>query len=297
MKAELINASAYKKEKGVRIMKKNTFMITLAAALCALTSCGRELSSFPDMAASPSDNTKAVAISSGNDNNAAAEKASEKTTENDNTAKTEKAAVETAVDDNSSKAENTSEAASETVYENKEKSETAAKKEFTKGRADGNVYISDYAGIKLTLPEEASFLDEDNLYTRYMMPTRFMSEEERNLYMTSVIDASVTYDEAVKCVDVWFCNTKQRYPETPDISVEEFVKNDELDNDPEIELTDIVGPENVSICGENYVRVSYTAFSVRHVTYARRIDDDYIMEIRTSGISADNFESRVEAIG
>ncbi|WP_303837685.1 hypothetical protein [Ruminococcus flavefaciens] len=262
-------------------MKKNTFMITLAAALCALTSCGRELSSFPDMAASPSDNTKAVAISSGNDNNAAAEKAAE----------------ETAIDDNSSKAENTSKAASEIVYENKEKSDTAAKKEFTKGRADGNVYISDYAGIKLTLPEEASFLDEDNLYTRYMMPTRFMSEEERNLYMTSVIDASVTYDEAVKCVDVWFCNTKQRYPETPDISVEEFVKNDELDNDPEIELTDIVGPENVSICGENYVRVSYTAFSVRHVTYARRIDDDYIMEIRTSGISADGFESRVEAIG
>ncbi|WP_294410291.1 hypothetical protein [uncultured Ruminococcus sp.] len=38
-------------------MKKKAIIITFAAALCALTSCGKNVVSMPEMAASPADNT------------------------------------------------------------------------------------------------------------------------------------------------------------------------------------------------------------------------------------------------
>ena len=46
-------------------------------------------------------------------------------------------------------------------------------------------------------------------------------------------------------------------------------------------------------CGKDYVKVSYTAFSQPHITYARRIDAEHIMEIRTAGLTAEDFESRI----
>lgn len=212
-------------------MKKNA-IITFAAALCALTSCSKEVGSLPDMAVSP-------AVSETVQNNA-------------------------------------------TVYNG-----------FKSSAVNGNVYTSEYAGIKITLPEDANFLDVDNLHTHYIIPTRFMSEDEKSFYMTGELDASACYGYAVNRVDVWFYNTKQRYPSNPDMSAEEFLKTDEMDFDPETEVSDVAGPEYVKICGKDYVKVSYTAFSQPHITYARRIDAEHIMEIRTAGLTAEDFESRI----
>lgn len=71
------------------------------------------------------------------------------------------------------------------------------------------------------------------------------------------------------------------------------LKTDEMDFDPETEVSDGAGPEYVKICGKDYVKVSYTAFSQPHITYARRIDAEHIMEIRTAGLTAEDFESRI----
>ena len=272
-------------------MKKNVFIISMAAALCALTSCGRELTSFPDMAASPADNTNAVAISAGSSDSNKSESTEPKT---EVTAPTEqKAAAEVQNGgENIPQSENVT-AANIVVTDI---SEPAAKKEFTNGVCDGNVYISEYAGIKLTLPEEASFLNVDDLYTHYTMPTRFMSEAEVSFYKTGILDACASYYGAMSGVDVWFYDTKLRYPDAPDMSAEEFMKRDELDFSPEIEVSDISDVETVNICGENYAKASYTSFSCPRITYARRIDDDRIMVIRTSGISADDFEGRFESL-
>ena len=113
-------------------MKKNAIIITFAAALCALTSCSKEVGSLPDMAVSPADSETVQ-------NNA-------------------------------------------TVYNG-----------FKSSAVNGNVYTSEYAGIKITLPEDANFLDVDNLHTHYIMPTRFMSEDEKSFYMTGELDASACY--------------------------------------------------------------------------------------------------------
>lgn len=171
--------------------------------------------------------------------------------------------------------------------------ETPAADSFTPGVSNGIVYTSDYAGIKITLPEDGSFLNEADLDTHYIMPTRFMTEEERTFYKTGVLDATACYSDAIKRVDVWFYNTKQRFPDAPGISAEEFMQCDELVFDPEIEVTDIGNIETVNICGKNYARACYTSFSQNRVSYVRRIDDDYIMVIRTSGIAPAEFESIV----
>ncbi|MCR4795834.1 MAG: hypothetical protein K5898_11860 [Ruminococcus sp.] len=177
-------------------------------------------------------------------------------------------------------------------YDNSSNAKTA----FDMGRIEGSTYISDYAGLKLKFPENAEFLDDSNLYTSYMMPTRFMSEEERAHYKTGVIDASVTYGEAYNKVNVWFYNTKLRYPENPDISAEEFLQLEEMDYTSDFEVTDICGPERISLGGNEYVKISYTVSSYPHIAYARRIDDENIILIQTSETPANDFESRFEAI-
>lgn len=263
-------------------MKKKSIIITFAAALCALTSCGKNVVSMPEMAASPADNTSTTAISA----------------EAVTAPKTESSPVTTAALPEDTTAATVSEtipevteaAVNETGYKN-----ATEYNGFRSSTVNGNVYSSEYAGIKITLPKEANFLDVDNLHTHYIMPTRFMSEDEKSFYMTGELDASVCYGDAVNRVDVWFYNTKQRYPDNPDMSAEEFLKADEMDFSPEVDVTDIVGPESVSICGKDYAKVSYNAFSQAHITYARRINDDYIMEIRTSGFTAEDFESCIEA--
>ena len=264
-------------------MKKNAIIITFAAALCALTSCSKEVGSLPDMAVSPADSTSAVAISAGTELAAKAESSPVTTTAAMLEATTAATTASEAISEDVQ-----APAVSETVQNN-----ATVYNGFKSSTVNGNVYTSEYAGIKITLPEDANFLDVDNLHTHYIMPTRFMSEDEKSFYMTGELDASACYGYAVNRVDVWFYNTKQRYPSNPDMSAEEFLKTDEMNFDPETEVSDVAGPEYVKICGKDYVKVSYTAFSQPHITYARRIDAEHIMEIRTAGLTAEDFESRI----
>ena len=266
---------------------KKSIIITLAAALCALTSCGKDNVSFPETAASPADKPNAVAISADVTTEAATAKPSE-TTVTSETNDTAAVSAETNNEEVQVSDTNTAQ------LENK----PAEDNTFSAGVSNGNVYTSDFAGIKITLPENAGFLNSADLDTHYIMPTRFMSSAEKETYFTSTLDASACYGEDlenVKYVDVWFFNTKLRYPDDPDITAEEFMQRNELSFSPDIEATDISAPETVELCGKSYIKASYTVFDQAHVNYVRRINDDYIMAIRTSGFTNDNFESRLEA--
>ena len=101
--------------------------------------------------------------------------------------------------------------------------------------------------------------------------------------------------EDVKSINVWFYDTKARFPENPDLSAMEFTELEIL-NFTDIDVSDVSTPDEVTLCGENYVKTSYKAFEHPHIDYVRRIDEDRIMVIRTSGFTADEFESRLEAV-
>ncbi len=264
-------------------MKKITAIIAFAAAVCTLTSCGNNITVSTEMSSADPGSSAVSTIA------AVSETSPQPTEETEPELNTEEAAsAETDV------SETGTEEAEGTVSQ----SDSSERFEIKNGTSEGNVYISDYAGIKLTLPETAHFLDEADLYTHYMMPTRFMSPEDKDFYLTGILDASASYSEdtdSVKMADVWFYDTKLRYPETPDISPEEFIRRSELEL-TDIEVTDVSGPEEVTISGVSYCKASYNAFSQHHISYARRIDDEHIMVIRTSGFSAEDIESRIESL-
>ena len=266
---------------------KKSIIITLAVTLCALTSCGKDNVSFPEAATSPADKPNAVAISAEITTELTSAKPSE-TTVTSVTNDTKIVSAETnnkeaqVTDTNTAQLEN----------------ETAENNAFSAGISNGNVYTSEFAGIKITIPENVHFLNSDDLNTHYIMPTRFMSEAEKETYFTGTLDASACYGEDMenaKYVDVWFFNTKLRYPDAPDITAAEFMQRNELSFSPDIEATDISAPETVELCGKSYIKASYTVFDQNHINYVRRINDDYIMSIRVSGFTPEDFESRLEA--
>ena len=270
---------------------KKSIIITLAATLCALTSCGKNNTSFPEAAASLSDKPNTAAISAEITTEPTSAKPSETTVTSVTNVTNDTTIVSAETNNEESQVSDTN-----TIHlENG----TAENNAFSAGISNGNVYTSEFAGIRIKLPENAYFLNSDDLHTHYIMPTRFMSEAEKETYFTGTLDASACYGEDfenVNYVNVWFFNTKLGYPDDPDITAAEFMQRNELSFSPDIEATDISAPETIELCDKSYIRASYTAFDQNHVIYVRKINDDYIMAIRTSGFSPEDFESKLEAV-
>ncbi len=171
------------------------------------------------------------------------------------------------------------------------------KNEFTKGVSDGNTYTSEYAGFRLTSPANTEFLDETDLYTEYMMPTRFMYEEEREHYLTAVKDASVYYSDTYGNISVWFYNIRERYPKTENMSAEDFIQREFRNDHGKGDLEEMRGPDAVNICGKEYLRIASADSSDPHSSYVRKIDDTCIVVINAVGSAVDDIESRFEAVG
>jgi hypothetical protein len=275
-------------QKGVNIMKKAAIIITLAAAMVTLTSCSRQMHITSNLDASYQN--------SANTSESVAEKTEKATAPTIQNETTTVASGEEAVQTKET-AEAASDAAVQTT-ENDHISQSAAQvmeTAFNKGKIVGNAYISELAGLKLVFPENAELYGKDALYTNFMMPTRFMTDEEKEHYMTGVIDFSVSFGEASK-VNVWYYDLKQRYPETPDMTPEEYLQLELANSNNSFTVTDICGPEKITLGGNEYTKISYTCESFPTIKYARNIDADNIIVIEVSGASASDIESRFETI-
>ena len=265
-------------------MKKTTIAITLTAALFTLASCERhlhitsELDPYID------------------GNNASSVSALSEMTTLPSAPQGTTAATNEVIPQETTAAANEAIPQSTASISATESAANVQKTAFDKGRIENNAYISDYAGLKLVFPENADFMDEANLYTQYMMPTRFMSEEEKKHHLTGVPDLSVTYGDSFSRVNVWYYDLKQRYPDEPDMSIEEFIQREELNYSPNFEVTDIQGPEKITLGGNEYTKISYICSSYPHITYYRMIDNDNLVAVQTSDASAEDIESRFEAI-
>ena len=277
-------------------MKKATIAIALTAALFTLTSCEKHLHI-----------TSELDPYIGGNNASSVSALSEMTTlpsapQGTTAATNEVIPQGTTAAANEAIPQGTTAAANEVIpqgTENISATESAPntqKTAFDKGRLEGNTYISEQAGLKLVFPENADFMDEANLYTQYMMPTRFMSEEERNHHLTGVPDLSVTYGDSSSRVNVWFYDLKQRYPDEPHLSIAEFIQREELNYSSNFEVTDIQGPEKITLGGNEYTKISYICSSYPHISYYRMIDDDTLVAVQTSDASAEDIESRFKAI-
>ena len=256
-------------------MKKTLIILAFTAAICSLTSCDNKVSLPSQINASPTYNNSS---------------ADEKTTEG--------SVPDTIIDTDARPADEVVEEI-ETRPAETEKPENAAPAEavFKKGVSEGNIYTSEYAGFRIVAPEDAEFLDEADLYTEYMMPTRFMYEEERDYYLTAVKDASVSYGDPHGSISVWFYNIKERYPKTENMTAEDFIQREFRNDHGSGDLEEINGPDAVNICGKEYLRFSSVSSTDPYSTYVRKIDDTYMVMISATGSAADDIESRFEAIG
>ena len=145
-------------------------------------------------------------------------------------------------------------------------------------------------------PEGREFLDASGLYTEYRMPLRFKSPEDKAFYLTGIKDASVTYENAEGSMFIWFYNVKLRYPETPGMTVEDFIQKEFMDQSSDVKKTIISGPETVNICGSEYTKITWSSFDYPHSTYFRKIDDDFIITVNAMGTAVDDLESRFEPV-
>ena len=306
-------------------MKTTALIVALSATLCASAACGRKLMTeqtakpaasaanitYGTVLTTESIETTSAAITTTKQKASAETVKTEKLSDTSyqtsaskvkaaaNTAPAEKAAVNTTaakpaeVRITTAKAETPAPASTSANGEN---TDAASGTAFRQGTVGGNVYTSEYAGFRFTAPEGTQFLDRDGLFTDYMMPCRFKTPEEKKYYLTGIYDASVTYDNAEGSVRVWFYNTKLRYPDAPNMSAEGFVQS-YFEENTDGGITDICGPEAVTLGGQEYLRVTRKCFSVPSAVYVRRIDSDFIVMIEACGTAADDFEARFTAIG
>ena len=275
-----INTNIQKTRQEINNMKKFTLIITLAALLCFFTSCS--------VKNSDDKNANHVAV-------AATKAVSEKTEgiadapkENDEETFTGNEVVTASLQD-STNGTNVSTLQDNTQYENDPVAGTA----FKRGVVNGNVYTSEYAGFKFTAPQDAIFYDEEQIKRANTTPLEYMSEEEKIFFKTGFLDASVRYSDFGGYVSIWYYNTKLRYPDTPDISAEEFIQKEFFESDYQIRPKDMVGPEKVTVGGNEYMRFSYTSLEHPYCMYVRRIDDDFIVKIDASEDTIDDIERRI----
>ena len=280
-------------------MKKTTLILTFAAAICALASCENKLEKFTQLNASDTENTgmAAVDVIAQDTAEAAAVPHKKDNSSYENIAK-ETSVSGTIIDTDALSADDHREERQRTTEETEEhKDDAPAEKSFTKGVSDGNIYTSEYAGFRIVAPEDTEFLDEANLYTEYMMPTRFMYEEEIDYYLTAVKDASVHFGDPYGEISVWFYNVKERYPKTLDMTAESFIQREFRNDHGKGDLDEIYGPDAVKICGDMYLKISSVDSAVPYAYYVRKIDDTYMVVIKATGSAVDGMDSRFEPVG
>ena len=256
-----------KQKEDIIYMKKTAIITALAAAVCVLPSCDRQVNTDQDTYDSASEAANAVTAAADSEKNSITA---------DNAAGSEQ--------DGSS-------------FDIVSYADTVAGTAFSNGVVDGRVYTSEYAGIRLTAPEGAQLFDAEEVYTDYMMPTRFMNERDKGIYFTGIEDAEVCYSDMGGRINIWFYNVRLRCPLTPDMSAEEFLnrrfEEDYKKSGDPVEHT----IENVSIGGQEYIKAVRTGVLNDNVVYARRIDDNFIMVINATGNAAADMESIIETIG
>lgn len=285
-------------------MKKTTFILTLTAAICSLTSCENKLNASTQLNASNVENISMAAVDVITQNTAEAataphekDNASYEDIASDRSVSKELSVSDIIKDKDTLSSDDYKEARQRTLEETEQfKGDTAEEKSFKKGVSNGNTYTSEFAGFRIVAPEDAEFLDEDNLYTEYMMPTRFMYEEEKDYYLTAVKDASVSYGDPYGSISVWFYNIKERYPKTRDMSAEDFIQREFRNDHGRGDLDDIYGPDAVNICGKLYLKISSVDSANPYAYYVRKINDTYIVAINATGGAVDDMDSRFEAV-
>ena len=172
---------------------------------------------------------------------------------------------------------------------------------FKEGKIEGNVYTSEYAGIKFTVPEDVEFMDKKELDEMIRQSIASLQGNDKLQLMAKVTEAEIFDPETMTIVDIGFHNIKRLHPDNADMTAEDFIETDVIAPVRALDVN-ITEPEKVKLGGREFTKVKIsekTDANTYQNLYASRIDDDFIMFITAfPGKIGDEaaFESCFEAI-
>lgn len=170
---------------------------------------------------------------------------------------------------------------------------------FKKGKIEGNVYTSEFAGIKFTLPEGLEFMKQEDLDNMFRQALEMTSGEDRRRIMTKVTEAEVIHPATRTMLDVSYYNLSQLCPDKLEMTEEEFFKNEIIPfvGNMGVKVTD---PMTVDLGGREFTMViigDIKKTAPREYLYVSRIDEDFIIFITACPgdlCSQEEFESWFE---
>lgn len=172
---------------------------------------------------------------------------------------------------------------------------------FKAGKIEGNVYTSEYAGMKFTLPEGVEFMDMKELEEMVQQSISMLEGEDKKQLMAKITEAEIFEPETMTIVDIGFHNVKYLHPDHADMTADEFIEEDVVAPVRQLDVN-ITEPETVKLGGREFTKVKISekedADTYQNL-YASRIDDDFIMFITAfPGKIGDEakFESCFEAL-
>ncbi|SHM75205.1 hypothetical protein SAMN04487860_11296 [Ruminococcus flavefaciens] len=190
------------------------------------------------------------------------------------------------------------EAASAVVTESAdEMSDAGEGTEFKSGTASGNVYTSEYAGIKVTFPEDTALNDRAANEKELGKIWSKLDENSKNEQGNHITDLVANCKETTYVFQYY--NTKLLFPDKNNVTAEDFMEQHiAYEGNEEIKTT---APEKITLGGKEYTKetVVIDQIDLELVYYARKIDDDFILVINSQGESGFDqtvLEKSIEAI-
>lgn len=274
-------------------MKKTALTLAFILTLCSFTACGNTSGSEAEKASTPA---SSAAESS--------EEATE-TTEAEETTETE-TTTEAEAEDTTTTAAADDEADADADAE-EEKTPAAENTNFKRGKVDGDVYTSEFAGLKFTAPEGWVFAKDEYILSMMNIGLDVTGNDINKalLDQVAIYDAMCTEQSTGQSIIVEFENLAKEVPDPDKFTVEDYFDavDKQLSNLSGISFTKTGDVEDVTLAGQDFKRVTYKAevngITMEQVYYVKRVENFMLGIIASNGTSDTDmttFEKNFEAL-
>ena len=172
---------------------------------------------------------------------------------------------------------------------------------FKKGKIEGNVYTSEFSGIKFTLPDVINFMTQEELDKMAEQSLKMTNPEDRMRLMAKITEAEVFDIRTSTLLDISYYNLNILGPENMGKSEEEFFREFIMPMANNMGVT-VTEPVEVELGGRTFTMLKMgeeKKTAPAEYLYVSRIDNDFIIFITACpGIigGQEEFEACFEAL-
>ena len=172
---------------------------------------------------------------------------------------------------------------------------------FKKGKIEGNVYTSEFSGIKFTLPDVINFMTQEELDKMAEQSLKMTNPEDRMRLMSKITEAEVFDIRTSTLLDISYYNLNILGPENMGKSEEEFFREFIMPMADNMGVT-VTEPVEVELGGRTFTMLKMgeeKKTAPAEYLYVSRIDNDFIIFITACpGIigGQEEFEACFEAL-